>query len=91
MIVFSPTDLNAIEADLIIESGSDIYLCYSGRLDGAPDTSKSNWKIKKLEVTDSDTIGNITGNVTKVMYPNGSQQYAFSPELIDTYTFDYAR
>ena len=86
----SPTELASIEADLIIENGTDIYLCWCSRDNGAPDMSANTWKIRKVE-TNTITIAGVSVTATKNLYPNGSKKYDFSPNSINDYSFEYAR
>lgn len=89
MIVYNPADLAAIEADLILEVGSDIYLCWCSRKNGTPDTAAECWKIKKVEQTTA-TVGDLTGTQTKILYPYGKKNFEFAPDNISSYIFSFA-
>lgn len=89
MIVYSPSNLASIEADLIIELGTDIYLCWCSRKNGTPDTSEECWKIKKVEQT-ATTINGVTGTQTKILYPYGKKTFDFAPDNLSSYSFSFA-
>ncbi len=88
-----PTLDNVYDADIVIQSGKNIYMCYLGAdyvLDlsrTTPITSQSCWRIVKIVETESEGIKTI-----RRLYPNGdAYNYAFAPDKIDTYTFEYRR
>lgn len=90
MIVYSPANLAAIEADLIIEVGTDVYLCWCSRKLGVPDTAAECWKIQKVAQS-AITVGEVTGTQTQNLYPYGKKTFEFSPDNITNYTFSFAK
>lgn len=84
---------NLYDADLIIKSDEAIYLCFlNPRI--APDprretaiTAQPCWRLVKIVETESEGK-----TVIQRLYPNGdAYNYAYAPEGINTYTFEYRR
>ncbi len=75
------------QADLVIETGDDTYLCYRQRTPyAAKPEEDACWKIALVR-----TINDGTTKITRILYPYGNDGYEFAPAKIDKYTFNYAK
>ena len=82
-----PRYLEALGADLIIEEKEDnrerTYVCFldkskSGEIDVE---DQEVWRIKCVEKT---------GNITRIIWPNSSKAFEFSPNKRNEYNYKYS-
>ena len=89
MTPFSSELLTATaSADLTIDAGDNIYLCYFDRsaklAPGVPAEEQPIWRIILIEKV---TIDDTTQYRRK--YPNGLQGFMFAPSQASSYTYKY--
>lgn len=85
--------LDVLGADLIIEDTANkkTYVCSIDRAkfdrsSGVEIEKQPCWSIKLIEsATDSET----NRNTTSIKYPNGSRNFSFAVDQIESYTYDY--
>ena len=77
-----------VSADLTIDSGDKIYLCYLDRsatiTPATPAEEQPIWRIILIEKV---TIGDTAQYRRK--YPNGLQGFMFAPSQASSYTYKY--
>lgn len=80
-------------ADLVIEVGNDVYLCYLNaalRSGNTPLVQQNIWRICKMRA-ETTTENSVSVTRTYKEYPNGDMNFAFSPNDYLTYTYSFAR
>lgn len=79
-----------IAADLVIEAGSNTFVCNMDPTkrhrdtDAAPLEQQPIWQITKYETVQENGL-----TVTRAKYPDGLSGYDFAPSNIDNYNFAY--
>lgn len=77
-----------VSADLTIDSGDKIYLCYLDRsaalTPGTPVEEQPVWRIILIEKVSTDGATQYQRK-----YPSGLQGFVFAPSQASTYTYKY--